>query len=122
MPDTQLQIVSAAEFEHGCPSCKARPTAVVRARMAPITVQMAGDLDLEPDADELQRYNAFATNHDAVLCRSCGFTAYTPSADVGITAGNGYKLRFASYRCDDCGTTFDSLEDLSAHIAESLRG
>ena len=97
-----------------CPNCGRSP--LVRGRVGPITVEMAEELDVDPESEEVQRWNAMATTHDGVLCTSCNWDGLAESADPGITVGRfGYRLRFTNYRCSDCGETFDSLEDLSAH-------
>lgn len=101
-----------------CPNCGHEP--LVRGRIAIISEQVARQLDVDPESDEVQRWNAMATTYDGVLCTKCNWDGFAESADPGITVGRfGHRLRFSSFRCSDCDEPFDSLDDLTRHSLES---
>lgn len=97
-----------------CPQCGDKEH-LVTLRLPTITIQQAAAAHIDPTDEAVKAVNDFATNNDLVICGGCGYVAYVPNSDPGIAFG-GYKLRFTSYRCDDCGgRAFDTLDELVKH-------
>ena len=103
------------ETAEACPQCAAGPLDTVQGSL--ITVQMAESMGIDPEGDQAQQWNAFASKHDAAMCRSCGWSGYVKNAAPGIEAG-GMKMRIA-VKCEECtpAQSFESLDELAAHGA-----
>ena len=96
-----------------CPRC-GDAEHMVTLRLPTISIQQAAAARIDPTDDAVKAINDFATNNDLVICGACGYVAYVPNSDPGIHFG-GHKVRFTSFRCEDCDVSFDRLEDLSEH-------